>query len=139
MEKEDRLIKDLIKEGFLKSAPDNFTENVMNAVAKTEIREKSIFGDNGFSYAAITVMAISLAGSIIYFVDPSFYSFSLATFTGFLKQIIISFTSTFSGYLKLNIVSDSSFLVGGIIAIILLLLLFDRLLSKNRKVIGLFV
>jgi hypothetical protein len=139
MEKEDQLIKELIKEGFLKSAPDDFTDNVMNAVAKTEIREKSVYSDSTFLYVAIATFALILAGCIIFFTDFSFYSTSFAFFRNLLSQLLLSFSGVFSGSVKLNAYPDSPFLVGGIIAIIVMLLLFDMLLNKHRKVIGLFV
>jgi len=139
MEKEDQLIKELIREGLLKSAPEDFTEKVMHAVATTEIRKKSIFGDNVFSYAAITLTAIVLAGSIIYFVDPAFYSSGTGSFMNLLKQVTFSFSYLLSGSIKLNVFTGSSILIEGIIAIIVVLLIFDRLLGRYRRVTGLFV
>jgi hypothetical protein len=111
----------------------------MNAVAKTEMHEKSVFGDNGFTYGTIAVMAIILAGSIIYFVDPSFFPINFSSLTGFLNQVILSYSGVFPDFFNLNYLSDSSILAGGIIAIILLLLIFDRFLKRYRNLTSLFV
>jgi hypothetical protein len=139
MEKEDQLIKDLIQEGFLKSAPDDFTENVMKSVAGTETQKESVFGDNAFSYGAIVFAAMALAGGIIYFVDPSFYSTNFGVFNDFLKQVLLSFSGIFKASTVLNIDSNSTLLILGVIVIMAMLLLFERLLNRNRRLTNLFV
>jgi len=139
MEKEDQLIKDLIKEGFLKSAPEDFTENVMNVVAKTKESKNSIFGESVFTYAAIVLLAIASAGIIIYFVDSSFYTINFGFFTEYLKQATQSFSGLFTGSNTVKIIPDTSFLIIGIIAIMVILLLFDKLLNHNRRLTSLTV
>lgn len=139
MEKEDQIIKELIQDGFLTSAPEDFTDNVMKRVANTPLNEKSLLSENIFMYAAIIVASFVLAGGIIYFVDPGFYMANFGVFYGFLKQVTFSFSGIFSGTLNINDISNTFYLMGGITVIILVLLVFDRLLSGNRKLTHLFV
>ncbi len=93
MEREDQIIKELIQEGFFKSAPDDFTENVMLAVSKNSETQKSISDSSVLTYALVIIASIGLSAGTIYFVKPTFLKNVFSFFGSLIKQIVYSFTN----------------------------------------------
>lgn len=137
MEKEDQLIKDLLKEGFLTKAPDNFTDRVMHAVAEKEeatVREYPVW--LYFSFIAATLA--TLAG-ILFFTNKAFLVKYLSYFTGVLGGMLPFLSSILSDFTSLNFSLPYNGLLLGIGAIILLLLAFDKFLFSKKRFIGIFI
>lgn len=138
MEKEDQIIKELIKEGFLKSAPDDFTENVMQAVVKTNESKKAINDFPVLVYALVIIIPILTLPGIIAFYKPSFFQNTFAFFGNFIMQVYYSFSGIFSGSLWGSGLQLNS-MVLGVVLIMAALLVFDNLLNRKRKVMNVFV
>ena len=83
MEKEDQLIKELIREGFLKSAPDDFTDNIMQAVANTAEAKKD---SSIIIYVLVMVGSILASAGIMAYYKPSIFQNTLAFFGSFLTS-----------------------------------------------------
>ena len=97
MEREDQLIKELIREGFLKSAPDDFTENVMHAVAEVVEPKKSTNDLTNMAYILVIVGSFLAFAGIMAYYKPSIFQNTLAFIGNFLSQVYLSFSGLFSG------------------------------------------
>ena len=136
MEKEDQLIKELIREGFLKSAPDDFTDNIMQAVVKTTETKKD---SSIIIYVLVMVGSIFASAGIMAYYKPSIFQNTLAFFGNFLSQVYLSFSGLFSGSFNWGSGIEINSLILGTILIMAVLLVFDNLLSRKRKVMNVFV
>lgn len=139
MEKEDQLIKELIQEGLLKSAPDDFTDNVMMAVSKSSQSEKSISDFSIMTYALLILGSISLSAGAIYFFTPSFFKKITNFFGELTRQIFFSFSNVFNGTVKWNLGIELNSMIIGVVFIMVMLLVADSFLGKRRKHMNLFV
>lgn len=139
MEKEDQLIKELIQEGLLKSAPDDFTDNVMMAVSKSSQSEKSISDFSIMTYALLILGSISLSAGAIYFFTPSFLKKITNFFGELTRQIFFSFSNVFNGTVKWNLGIELNSMIIGVVFIMVMLLVADSFLGKRRKHMNLFV
>jgi hypothetical protein len=139
MEKEDQIIKELIKEGFLKSAPDDFTENVMQAVAKTN-ESKSVVRDfPNMVYALVIIISMITTVGIIAYYKPSFFQKTLSFFGNFKIEVFSSFSGLYSDSLNWGSGFQLNSMILGVILIMAALLAFDKLLGRKRKVMNVFV
>jgi hypothetical protein len=139
MEKEDQIIKELIKEGFLKSAPDDFTENVMQAVAKTN-ESKSVVRDfPNMVYALVIIISMITTVGIIAYYKPSFFQKTLSFFGNFNIEVFSSFSGLYSDSLNWGSGFQLNSMILGVILIMAALLAFDKLLGRKRKVMNVFV
>lgn len=138
MEREDQLIKELIQEGLLKPAPDDFTDNVMLAVSKTSQTEKSISDFSVIIYALVIAASIGLSVGVIYIFKPSFFQNVFAFFGSFIQHIYYSFSSIFDGPIKYGSGIELNNMVVGVAFIIATLLIFDSFLGKRRSYMNLF-
>jgi len=139
MEREDQLIKELIKEGFLKSAPEDFTENVMMAVAKTEENKKSVFDLSGLTFSVLVFAAIGLSAGVIYYFNPAFIWGTFGFFIDFFKQVYFSFTKLFDGQISWGFGFELNGMILGVILIMAALLVFDNFLSRRKRYFNVFV
>ena len=139
MEKEDQLIKELISEGFLKSAPDDFTENVMHAVAEVVESKKSTNDLTNMAYILVIVGSFLAFAGIMAYYKPSIFQNTLAFIGNFLSQVYLSFSGLFSGSFNWGSGIEINSLILGTILIMAALLVFDNLLSRKRKVMNVFV
>jgi hypothetical protein len=139
MEKEDQIIKELIKEGFLKSAPDDFTENVMQAVAKTN-ESKSVVRDfPNMVYVLVIIISMITTVGIIAYYKPSFFQKTLSFFGNFKIEVFSSFSGLYSDSLNWGSGFQLNSMILGVILIMAALLAFDKLLGRKRKVMNVFV
>lgn len=139
MEREDQLIKELIKEGFLKSAPEDFTENVMMAVAKTEEDKNSVFDLSGLTFSVLIFAAVGFSASVIYYFNPSFIHGILGFFIDSLKQVYFSFTNLFGSQLRWDFGFELNGMIVGVILTIAALLVFDNFLGRRKRYFNVFV
>jgi len=139
MEKEDQLIKELIKEGFLKSAPEDFTKNVMIAVAKTEENKKSVFDLSGLTFSVLVFAAIGLSAGVIYYFNPAFIRSTFGFFIDFFKQVYFSFTRLFDGQISWGVSFELNGMILGVILIMAALLVFDNFISRRKRYFNVFV
>lgn len=138
MEKEDQIIKELIKEKFLKSAPDDFTENVMRAVIKTK-EPKPVDDFPNVVYAIVIFISIFTAIGIITYYKPSFFKNILAYFWRFVMEVTSSFSGLFSESLNWGSGFQLNNMILEVILIMAALLAFDKLLGRKRKILNVFV
>ena len=139
MDKNDKLIKELLEEGFLKKAPDNFTDNVMHAVAK-ESSPVSTGNEYPFStYFMIIAGTVAAGVGILYFTNKAFLLKYLTYFNGFIGDLLPSFNELGKGFTSLNFQMPANGLVLGVGAIVLLLLVFDKLVLSKNRYFGIFV
>jgi hypothetical protein len=135
MEKEDKLIRELLKEGFLKPAPDGFTDSVMQSVAIAE-KQKELSLPALIGYILGSVL---LGLGLIYLISPGTLVAYAEVFLGFLKDLFGPFAGLFEGVSIRSDYLKGSELFLGILLIIGVLLGFDRFLSSRKSVSGLFV
>ncbi len=135
MEKEDKLIKELLKEGFLKPAPDGFTDTVMQSVISLEKQKPASF----IFYLSAIFAAIVAGLGVIYYTNPELPMKYLEYFVDFLYSLAMPFMNLFSGISLTTFNVQGSGLFLGILMIITLLLGFDRFLSARNRAINMFV
>lgn len=132
MEKEDQIIKELIKEGFLTSAPDDFTEKVMMAVANTQEVKKPLFDFSVLSYTSVIIATITLSLGIVYYISPSFIASTFGFIPGFFNKLYFTFIQLFKGSVHLNTGFEINGVIVGVVLIIITLLTFDGLLGRRK-------
>jgi len=129
MDNNDKLIKDLLKEGFLTEAPAGFTEKVMNAVSETE--KSKVYLSAFLSYFLLIVGSVAVGVGSIYFTNKGlivqYYEGIKAFFAGFFVSSFHAVSNSFS-FIP---VTQAAFFAG-IILIIALLLLLDKLVFGKR-------
>lgn len=139
MEKDDKLIRELLKEGLLTKAPDQFTDNVMMAVAKAELDKKQVVDYSYLAYPSSILGAFAVSIGILYFTDKQllidYYNYFLGFVSGTLSFIAGVFTNFNDAFSAL----PGSGLIAGIGLIMLALLAFDRFLFKGRGYVNIFV
>jgi len=132
----DKLIKELLSEGFLSETPSGFTNRVMKAVTEKESKRES--------FSAFLIYFLILAGAAgvalfsLYFTNkelPADYYAGLKTF--------ITGLFTASGH-EINVTFSYFYLpqigfFAGIILTIVALLLTDKLFFHKKKGLNLFV
>lgn len=139
MEKEDQLIKELIQEGLLKYAPDDFTDNVMMAVSKSSQSENSISDFSIMTYALLILASVGLSAGAIYIFTPSFFKKVTHFFGELIRQIYFSFSNVFDGPVKWSLGIELNSMIIGVVFIMAMLLVADSFLGKRRKHMNLFV
>lgn len=139
MEKDDLQIKELIKEGFLKGAPKDFTDNVMQAVVKAQSNKQSAFDFSNVSFAAIILLTITLSVAVFYYFDKSFFQNTFGFIPRLIKQFIYSLTGIFEGSFNWGINFGTNGFIVGLVLIMASLLLFDFMINRKRKYMNLFV
>ena len=138
MEKDDQMLKDLLKEGFLSKAPDNFTDRVMMNVAETEIEESS-------SKYLPMVYASIILGSVFAFLGILFYTNSgiVERYQNYFLEFLSAMLSPFSGVLEkftnLNFQLPFNGMLMGVAVIVIALLAFDRYVLGRKRYLNLFV
>ena len=139
MEKDEKLIRELLEKGMLKKAPDNFTDKVMMAVATSETQHKPVFDLSFLSYALIVIGALVVSIGVLYFTSKEllikyysyFFDFLSAT-TAFTASLFSNFNTSFSSL-------PGSGLIAGVVLIMTALLLFDRFLFTGRRYVNVFI
>lgn len=137
MEKDDALIKELLKEGFYTKAPDNFTDNVMKAVAD---EEKSAIKDiSPIVYAGIFLGAFSILLGILYVSNNLIFVKYSNYFLDLLMALSVPFSGIFNGFKSMDFSMSFNGMFFGILTIVILLLGIDRFFKTKRKSVSLFI
>ena len=137
MNNEDKLIKELLKEGFYTKAPDNFTENVMMAIAREE--SSDIKETSPYIYGFILLMAFGVLSGILYVTNNSIFVKYSTYFVDLISGILAPFAGIFTGFRNMDFSLPYNGLFFGVFAIILVLLGIDYFLRGKRKSVGLFI
>ena len=137
MEKDDALIKELLKEGFYTKAPDNFTENVMIAVAEEE--QSAIKDISPLAYATIFLGAFSILSGILYVSNNLIFTKYSNYFLDLLLAMSSPFNGLFNGFKNMDFSLPFNGLFFGILTVIVLLLGIDRFFKTKRKSVSLFI
>ena len=124
---------------MLKSAPDDFTDNVMQAVAKTSDSKSRVADFSFITYSAIILISVGASLGGIYYVNPGFFQEMFVFLSGFPLQIYQSFSTVFDGSLLWGPGFKINSIVLGVILIMAGLLAFDSFLGKRKKTMNLFV
>jgi len=132
----DKLIKELLKEGFLTEAPEGFTHRVMKEVAEQEIKNETF--SSFLVYFLVLAGATGMALVSLYFTNKELlagYYAGLKIFvTGFFTSSVHNLSATFS-YLHL----PQTGFFAGIILTIVVLLLMDKLFFNKKQELNLFI
>ena len=139
MEKDDQLIREMLEKGLLKKAPDNFTDKVMMAVARTEVERKPLIDLTAISYLFIVLGAFIVSTGVLYFTNKEllvkYYSYLISSLGGifaFFGGLFTNFNLSFSSI-------PGSGLIAGITLIMIALLAFDKYVFAGRKYANMFV
>ncbi len=133
MEKEDRVIRDLLLKTQREKAPAGFTDRVMDRLEAAAEQKQTVPSD--WLYWLVVAGSILIAGSILSVIDPSLIPRYFRLFTGFIS----GFFHQMTGLFKHLPGPGGDQLVMGTFLIILILLLADRLLWGRRKQANLFL
>jgi VIT1/CCC1 family predicted Fe2+/Mn2+ transporter len=135
MEREDKLIRELLKEGLLKTAPDGFTDSVMDKVSAVEQPKEMPL----YVYLSMIFGAVAIGLGIIYFTSPGFLGWYASYFVDFMSGLLLPFKGLFSevSIPDYNLRGSSTFF--GILVVIALLLGFDALITRRWRVMNMFV
>ena len=139
MDKDDQLIKDLLREGFLTKAPNDFTDRVMNAVAETESEDKPATEYPAAIYYAIIIGSIAAIVGTLYFTNKAFLAEYFTSFTGIFSDLVPSFSLMGDQFSSLNFNLPYSGLIVGIVSIMVALLVFDKFVIGRSRYLNIFV
>jgi len=139
MEKDEKLLKDLLQEGFLTKAPDNFTDRVMLAVAETETQQETTSRYSALVYAAIIMGSILAIFGILFYTNKSIFEKYQNYFHDFIVAIISPFSGVLDKFANLNFQFPYNGLLMGVGLIIIGLLAFDRFVIGGKRYLNLFV
>lgn len=136
MEKEDLKIKQFLEQMATESAPEGFTNRVMEMVNQTEslpVRKES--GD--WMFGLITALAAAI-GFLTYFLfDPTFAKRFFGSVYSFMLTAVQSTKGLLQEALPANTFMFSTFWIG-LVAAITLLLVLEKLLRRRQLHTGLF-
>lgn len=139
MEKEDKMIKALLNDEFIETAPEGFTNKVMHTIETVELQKGQSYKAD-WLYLLISIGSFFFALGIIAFIDSSYISRYFYVFLGYITDVFHQTTAIFD-HTKLTNTSvlSGSGLVLGTFLIMLVLLVFDGLVSKKKKYLNLFI
>jgi len=129
MEKEDKIIRDLLLKTQTDKAPEGFTKSVMEAVEAAGAQKQTVQSD--WPYWLLIAGSLLLAGVVLFIIDPSLILQYAGLFTGFFKQIA-GLAENMSGF-------GSDQLMTGTFVIMLLLLLADGMIWHKRQQFHIFL
>ncbi|RLD35495.1 MAG: hypothetical protein DRI72_00125 [Bacteroidetes bacterium] len=140
MEKEDRIIKNLLDDKFTEKAPEGFTGRVMDTLEAIELQKQKQSIPSDWPYLLVVAGAALVALGILSFIDssfiPNYYRLFFGYVSGFFQQLTNIFSVT---QLKNTAISTSGQLVIGTLFIMLALLLFDSMIWRKRRYLNLFL
>lgn len=140
MEKEDRIIKNLLDDKFTEKAPEGFTGRVMDTLEAIELQKQKRSIPADWPYLLVVAGAALVALGILSFIDSSFIPNYYRLFFGYVSGFFQQLTSIFSvTQLKNTAISTSGQLVIGTLFIMLALLLFDSMIWRKRRYLNLFL
>jgi hypothetical protein len=137
MNNEDKLIKELLKEGFYTKAPDNFTANVMEALADEE--KSNIKEFSPYIYGLIFLVVFAVLSGVLYYTNNSIFVNYGNYFLELTSGILSPFVAIFTGFRNMDFFPAYNGLFFGVTAIIIVLLGIDYFLKSRRKSVGLFI
>lgn len=135
MENNDKLIRDLLNEGFLAKAPEGFTNKVMQSVAETQ---KKPALPAFLVYFLVFFGASGVAAASLYFTNNSLLILYYGQLKLAMSQTFVSFFRIVNDVL-VNINLPDMGLSAGILLMVILLLVVDRIAFKPGKYMNLFL
>jgi len=140
MEKEEKIIKALLDDGFIEKAPEGFTDRIMNAIEVVELQKEENSIRTDWPYLLAIAGSIILALGIIFIIDSSIITHYYQTFTGYISGFFDQIIGIFgNSQLKNTAVPSGSGLVIGTFVIVIALLLFDNIVLRKRRYLNLFI
>jgi len=135
MENNDKLIRDLLNEGFLAKAPEGFTNKVMQSVAETQ--KKPVL-PAFLVYFLVFFGASGVAAASLCFTNNSLLILYYSQLKLAMSQTFVSFFRIVNDLL-VNINLPDMGLSAGILLMVILLLVVDRIAFKPGKYMNLFL
>jgi hypothetical protein len=137
MNAEDKKILELLNENHAVKAPENFTTNVMDAIAEYEESKNPIIQLNSFIFM-LTAFAIASSIGIFYYFDNSIFTNITSYFT-VISDIVLNQYAWFNNSFEVLITAISANNILIIIALGFVALLgFDRIFLKKRMSLNIF-
>jgi hypothetical protein len=138
MEKDDALIKQLLKEGFLQKAPEGFTGKVMQSI---EGEEKAPAGKetSPVLFFGSLILVLSLPVIFLYFLSPGYLSWLYSYFTGIATGLIMPVQELAEGFTSMPFQTLFRGPLPGITLAVILLLAADHLLRRRFKEAGMLI
>ncbi|MEJ2593741.1 MAG: hypothetical protein P8100_01100 [bacterium] len=138
MDKDDLLIRELLKEEHLQKAPEDFTARVMQAIKSEQDIPRPHYAPVWI--VSLWLLATGIVSVIIYFTNPGFLMNFITYFAAMAGELFSPFHMLANGFLQLE---DVAFPFRGPFAGIVLaigaLLLAERLFKGKRSAAGIFV
>ena len=140
MEKEDKIIKALLNDGFIEKAPEGFTERIMNTIEVAELKKEENTIRTDWPYLLAIAGSIILALGIIFIIDSSIITHYYQTLTGYISGFFNQIIGIFrNSQLKNTAIPSSSGLVIGTFVIVVALLFFDNVVLRKRTYLNFFM
>ncbi len=138
MDKDDVLIRELLKEEHMHKAPEDFTARVMQAIKSEQEISRSHY--TPFWIVGSCLLATGIVSVIIYFTNPGFLLNLTTYFMAMAGELLSPFHTLVTGFLKLE---DAAFSFRGPLAGIALaigaLILAEYLFKFKNRAAGIFV
>lgn len=139
MEKEDKIIKELLEKGLFEKAPEGFTQRVMHAVEQLEPAQKQSWLPGVGGYLLIMFGAIAVAFGILAYFDNTFIAEYYQYFVSGMQNTLQDFSSITKSMLSIKIQMPYIGLLSGIFIVIIALLGIERFVFSRKNLVNLFV
>ena len=133
MEKDDQLIRELLKEGFYTKAPDGFTEYVMKGIAK---ESKPVRDISPLAYAGMLFSAFASFGVILYLLNYAFVESTARYFMHIATGLFAPLVNLLNGFQSMDFSFSFNGMFVGILAVIAVLLALDRFYTDRKSLTG---
>ena len=139
MEKEDKIIKEILENGFIEKAPEGFTNKVMQAVGQVELKQKQGVFSGVWAYALLTFAAIFVAFGVLFYFDNNFLSEYFQSFSMGMAGLTHEFSNTGKSLLSLSYNFSNLSLLAGILVVISALLLIEKVVFRKKSFAGVLI
>ena len=139
MEKEDKLIRDLLGDSFTERAPEGFTDSVMQSIEAVEMQRAGISPWSKLVYPLMLCCGLAAVIGIVYYFNPDFYSQMYISMSGYVIMITTQLTAMFSAVPKPEIGIQVNGFPIQIGFAVLALLLFEKLYFSKKRSVNVFM
>ena len=139
MEKEDKIIKEILENGFIEKAPEGFTNKVMQAVGQVELKQKQGVFSGVWAYALLTFAAIFVAFGVLFYFDNNFLSEYFQSFSMGMAGLTREFSNTGKSLLSLSYNFSNLSLFAGVLVVISALLLIEKVVFRKKSFAGVLI